>query len=106
VSAWLILVPVLLPVAAGIALLLLPRIGEKLGSEDLDAVCGEASPMGTMTLGSVRVTAAFQNQMQPRGDGCCLCLRSGDELYLLGNACTVSLGSADQSLKVLATPFL
>ena len=74
---------------------LLPRIGEKLGSEDLDAVCGEASPLEVMTLGSVRVTAAFQNQMQPRGDGCCLCLRSGDELYLLGNACTVSLGSAD-----------
>ena len=42
-SAWLILVPVLLPVAAGIALLLLPRIGEKNRRIFLEATVCTAS---------------------------------------------------------------
>ena len=42
-SAWLILVPVLLPVAAGIALLLLPQIGEKNRMIFLEATACTAS---------------------------------------------------------------
>lgn len=74
---------------------LLPRIGPKLGSRDLDALCAEAGQQGVMTLGDYTVSATFQSPMQQRGDGYCLALREGDELYLLGNACNVTLGSSD-----------
>ena len=75
---------------------LLPRIAPALGTADLDAACGEAGDSGVMTLGEVQVAAAFQSPLQPRRDGSLLAVRTGeDELFLLGNACSLTLQSAN-----------
>ena len=49
-----------------------------------------------MDFGAFRVIAMFQGPTNPRNDGALLCLKVSDtECWLVGNACTVSLSSAD-----------
>ncbi|MGN0999071.1 MAG: DUF5597 domain-containing protein [Faecousia sp.] len=75
---------------------LMPFLTEKLGTGDLQATCGENGDQGMMTFGDLRVITAFRSQMQPRNDGYCLCVMAGEnELYVMGNACSVMLMSAD-----------
>lgn len=75
---------------------LMPFITEKLGTDDLQAACGENGDQGMMNFGDLRVITGFRSQMQPRNDGYCLCVRTAEtELYVMGNACSVMLTSGD-----------
>jgi len=66
---------------------LMPFITKKLGTNDLQADCGEAHDQGMLDFGDVKVLASFQGRMQSRNDGYLLAVRtSEDELYLMGNA--------------------
>ena len=50
----------------------------------------------SMDFGSFRVQVSFQGPTNPRADGVCLCLQiSEEECWLLGNACGLSLVSAE-----------
>ena len=76
---------------------LLPIISSKLGSDSLQATCGEAGPQSSMVFENIQVMTMYQNQMQPRGDGYCLCVSvSENECYLFGNACSITLVSNDE----------
>lgn len=66
---------------------LMPFITKKLGTNDLQADCGEVHDQGMLDFGDVKVLASFQGRMQSRNDGYLLAVRtSEDELYLMGNA--------------------
>lgn len=66
---------------------LMPFITKKLGTNDLQADCGEAHDQGMLDFGDVKVLASFQGRMQSRNDGYLLAVRiAEDELYLMGNA--------------------
>ena len=86
---------------------MLPMIGSCLGTENLNAVSGEQGNEATMTMGNLRIAVRFQSQLQPRNDGCLLAVRTGDnECWILGNACSFSLHSADagkENLDLLKT---
>ena len=79
---------------------LMPLIGAKLGTNDLQAACGEAcedGKPGMMAFGDgFMAIANFKNQMQPRNDGYVLIVKAGEnEIYALGNAASLMLMSAD-----------
>lgn len=75
---------------------LLPVIGARLGTNDLQAACGEVGDQGMMVFDNVRLVTMFKNQLQPRNDGYCLAVKVAEnELYVMGNACSLSLMSAD-----------
>lgn len=75
---------------------LLPLIGKQLGSSNLQATCGEAGAQGMMTFDNLQVMTTYQNQMQPRNDGYCLCVKVAEnEVYLMGNACSIMLMSGE-----------
>lgn len=88
---------------------LLSLLAEAYGTDRLQAVSAETdpakpSPTGNplmaippmMNFGAFRVTASFQSPLNPRADGACLCLKVSDnECWILGNACSISLVSAD-----------
>lgn len=74
---------------------LLPIIGDRLGTDDLDATCGECGEQSEMKLGTLRLVTAYKSMLQPRNDGYCLCVKvAEEECYLLGNACGVEFASA------------
>lgn len=75
---------------------LMPYIASKLGTQELQAVCGENGPQGTMVFGDLCLRAFFQSKTRPRRDGYCLCVRTGEnELILMGNASSVMLASSN-----------
>jgi hypothetical protein len=77
---------------------LMPRIGPCLGTNRLQAACGEAGNQSLMAFDSFRIMAAFQSQMQPRNDGYCLCVQVAEnECYLMGNACSLIFLSGDEN---------
>lgn len=74
---------------------MMPLLGEAYGTNRLQAVSAE-SKESMMTFDTFQVMATFQNRLQPRTDGVCLCLQvSEQECYILGNACMVSFLSAN-----------
>ena len=90
---------------------MMPMLAEAYGTDKLKAVSAETDPAiqhpsgnpfmaipPMMDFGSFRVIAMFQGPTNPRNDGALLCLKVSDtECWLVGNACTVSLISADES---------
>ena len=49
-----------------------------------------------MGFDGFRVSAVFESPINPRRDGACLCLQTGEEeCYIVGTGCSVSLTSAD-----------
>ena len=78
---------------------LIPLIGKKIGTNDLQATCGECGPVGMMQFEDLAITNGFKSQIQPRNDGYCLTLRSEPGVcYILANACNVLLSSPDKQL--------
>lgn len=78
---------------------LLPIIGKQLGTANLDATCGEGGTASEMQLGNLRLVTTYQNMMQPRNDGYCLCVKvAEDECYILGNACGIEFTSNNSEL--------
>lgn len=75
---------------------LMPWIVQKLGTDDLQADCGEVHDEGMLDFGDLKISTAFRSRMQPRSDGYVLAVRvAKDELYLMGSAARVSFASAD-----------
>ena len=86
---------------------MMPMLASAYGTKRLQAVSAETDPAipaangnpfgaipPTMDFGSFRLSAAFQSPMNPRNDGVCLCLATGeDECWILGSACSVTLSS-------------
>ena len=77
---------------------LMPFIKAALGTGRMDACVGEQGQMKAMMLENVMVVGTFQSPMQTRSDGYLLAVETGeDELYVMGNACGMSLQSKDPS---------
>ena len=88
---------------------MLPLLSEAYGSDRLQALSAETDPAvphpsgnpmlsipPSMDFGSFRMQVSFQGPTNPRADGVCLCLQiSEEECWLLGNACGLSLVSAE-----------
>lgn len=88
---------------------MMPMLAQAYGTDRLQAVSAETDPPipdpsgnpllahhPVMDFGAFQITATFQNQFNPRGDGVCLCLAiSENECWLVGNACGLSLSSGD-----------
>ena len=97
---------------------MMPLLGDAYGTDRLQAVSAEASGAAklaglsmqemmklmmtgqvtqpVMHFGDVNVTARLTSPMQPRTDGVLLALKvADDELYLVGNACSIDLASAN-----------
>lgn len=82
--------------------MLLPEIGTKLGTNDLQASNGETAPYSQLYFGNIVITTAFQSPIQPRTDGYCLVIKEKeDQCLILGNACTLLLHSADREKRNL-----
>lgn len=81
--------------------MLMPKITEKLGSNDLQASNGETSDYSMMYFSDLMILSAFKSQIQPRSDGYCLVVKDGEDVYILGNACTIRLNSIDQEKRNL-----
>ena len=91
---------------------MMPMLAQAYGTDRLQAVSAETDPpvphpsgnpflavQPAMDFGAFRVSASFKNQMNPRGDGACLCLAvSDEECWIVGNACSLSIvsGSAEK----------
>ena len=85
-------------------------LAEAYGSSRLQAVSAETDPPvphpsgnsmlasgPEMTFDTFRLQVRFQSPMMPRNDGYCLCLAvSGEECYVVGNACGLTFLSADE----------
>lgn len=79
---------------------LLPVIGKKLGSNELKAAIGEVADQGLLSMTELDVYAGFKSQLQPRSDGYVLAVQAAEgELYILGNAASISLASNNPKLK-------
>lgn len=86
---------------------MLPLLADAYGTNRLQALSAETDPVipspdgnpflakqPSMDFDTFRVSASFQGPMNPRNDGACLCLRTGEnECFLLGNACGLSFRS-------------
>ena len=81
--------------AARLLQALMPFITNAVGTSDLDASCAEKDAMATFIMGKTAVNAIFKSPMVPRTDGYCLAVRDGDEIYVMGNGCSLQLTSAD-----------
>lgn len=78
---------------------LLPIIGQQLGTANLDATCGECGATSEIQIGNLRLVTNYQNMMQPRNDGYCLCVKAvEDECYILGNACGIEFASNNSEM--------
>ena len=85
-------------------------LAEAYGSDRLQAVSAETDPaipdpsgnpflakQPAMDFGAFTVTVGFQSQINPRGDGVCLCLAVSDhECWIVGNACDIRLNSGNK----------
>ena len=77
--------------------MLLPMIGNKLGSSDLQASNGETTAFSQLYFDNIVITTAFQSPIQSRTDGYCLVIKEKDECFILGNVCSLLLNSVDQT---------
>lgn len=89
---------------------MMPMLAEAYGSDRLQAVSAETDPaipdpsgnpflakQPAMDFGAFTVTVGFQSQINPRGDGVCLCLAVSDhECWIVGNACDIRLNSGNK----------
>ncbi len=81
---------------SGILESMMPLITNAIGSENMDATCGEKSEQDTLHFGNIKIDVSFKSMMQPRSDGFLLGVKTAeDEIYLFGNACTINLESSD-----------
>lgn len=79
---------------------LLPMISKKLGTDDLQASCGEAEDQSVLSMAELDIVTGFKNQLQPRTDGYALVLQAAErEIYILGNAASIQLVSKDPVYK-------
>ncbi len=88
---------------------MMPMLAGAYGSRRLQAVSAETDPPvphpsgnpllsapPAMVFDGFRVSAVFESPINPRRDGACLCLQTGEEeCYIVGTGCSVSLTSAD-----------
>ena len=88
---------------------MMPMLASAYGTDRLQAVSAETDPAvpapdgnlfgaipPTMDFGSFRLSVGFQSRINPRADGACLCLATGDhECWVVGNACSLTFTSAD-----------
>ena len=84
-----------------------PMLAAAYGSDRLQALSAETNPGApapegnpwmaqppAMSFDTFQVSVSFGSRMNPRNDGACLCLRTGEnECFLLGNACGISFQS-------------
>ncbi len=87
---------------------MLPMLASAYGTKRLQAVSAETDPATpspdgnpfgaippTMSFDSFRLSVGFQSPINPRGDGVCLCLQTGeDECWVVGSACSLTFSSA------------
>lgn len=88
---------------------MLPMLAAAYGTQRLQAVSAETDPVipapdgnpfsaipPTMSFGAFRLSVRFQSPMNPRNDGVCLCLKTGEgECWVVGSACGLTFTSAD-----------
>ena len=88
---------------------MLPMLAAAYGTRRLQAVSAETDPVvpapdgnpfgaipPTMSFGSFRLSVRFQSPMNPRNDGVCLCLETGEgECWVVGSACSLTFSSAN-----------
>lgn len=72
------------------------KIGEKLGSSDLQAACGEVADYMPLCFKDVVITAIFKSPIETRTNGYLLAVHEKEgEVYVMGNICMLQVGSID-----------